>query len=370
MRKILLLSILQAVLAFSICAEAARKRNVAWPSEPVRIMVGWSAGGTSDVVTRALAGEMSKQLGRKIFVTNVTGALGAICGAQVAAGPADGHLLFGGAAVHGTWPILGHSRVSWTDFYAFLGVMYPTTIYVMQDAPWKTLADLIADIEVGPKGRFKYGHPGTGSNGNIFAALVLGAAGVEEKVVSIPYKGGREAGRYLLSKETQFASVSSGDLVDWAVAGRIRPLANLFHEDIVFEGITFPSIVTTYPKLKSYQAINPYIGIYVGRKTPPEIVTKIAETFAEAIRQKQFQKIAVKERAAVLMPLIGRAADEQMSKIESARGWALFELGVAPHSPAEFGVPKLEQWRWPPHARAAALQPWPAEVENISRAVP
>ncbi|MHC4507784.1 MAG: tripartite tricarboxylate transporter substrate binding protein [Planctomycetota bacterium] len=369
MKKIFLLSILQVVLAFSICAQGARKRDVAWPSKPIRILVGWSAGGTSDVVTRALAGEMSKQLGKKVLVTNVTGALGAIGGAQVAAGPADGHLLFGGAAVHGTWPILGHSSVSWTDFYAFLGVVYPTTIYVMEDAPWKTLADLIADIKAGPKGRFKYGHPGTGSNGDIFAALVLEAAGVKEKIVSIPYKGGREAGRYLLSQETQFASVSTGDLVDWAVAGRIRPLANLFHEDIVFEGITFPSIVTTYPKLKSYQAINPYIGIYVSRKTHPEVVTKIAETFAKAIRQKQFQQIAVKERAAVLMPLLGRASDEQMSKIESARGWALFELGVAPHSPSEFGVPKLNQWRWPPYPRAATLRPWPPEVENMPRAI-
>ena len=337
----------------------------AWPEKPIVVYVGWSAGGSSDVTTRAVAIEMERKLGQRILVTNVTGALGSIGATQVVKAPPDGYLWFGGGAVHGTWPILGHSDVSWNNFYAFLDVVFPTTIYVLKNAPWKTLPDLLADIKARPKGRFKFGHPGVGSNGSIFAGLVLEAAGVGGKAVSIPYKGGREAGRYLLSGETQFASVTIADLIDWAVAGRIRPLANLFNKELVFQDIKFPSVMELYPELEPFQAINPYYGIYIRRDTPEDIVTKIAEAFIYAVQQEGFREIAIKERAGILVPKLGRASDEQMSMIESARGWALFRLGVAPNDPSKFGVPELTGWKWPPHERAAKLRPWPKAVENM-----
>ena len=338
-----------------------------WPDTPIQVYVGWSAGGSSDVMTRALLREMEKTLGVKILVTNITGANGSIAAAQIAAAAPDGSHWLGGAAVHGTWPILGHSDVTWTDFYAFLSVVMPTTLYVRTDAPWKTLEELIADIQALPEGRLKYGHPGTGSNGYIFAEHLLGAAGLAGRARSIPYNGGREAGRYLLSGDVHFVAVTMADLADWATAGRVRPLANLFAEELTFEGIRYPAVTDFYPALKPYQAINPYNGIYLHRDTPDAIVVKVAEAFVYAVQQEGFHQMAVTERAAILSPKLGRDSDEQMSKVESARGWALFRLGVAPHNPADYGVPELEHWRWPPHERAATLKPWPQPVEAISQ---
>ena len=343
---------------------------VSWPDKPITVYVGWSAGGSSDVTTRALVLEMEKVLGEKVLVVNVTGALGSIAATQVVKARPDGYLWFGGGAVHGVWPVVGYSDVSWTDFYAFLNVVFPTTIYVLKDAPWQTIQELISDIRSDPEGRFKYGHPGAGSNGKIFAGLVLDAAGVAEKVRSIPYRGGREAGRFLLSGEMDFASVTMGDLTDWVVAGRIRPLANLFGEDIVFEGVRFTSILNLYPQLEPFQVINPYFGIYVRRDTPGDVITKVAEAFVFAIQQDVFRRIAIDERAGILLPKLGIASDRQMSRIESARGWALYQLGVAPNSPEEFGIPELKDWEWPPHKRAADLRPWPAEVDSLLEQFP
>ncbi|MBA7645974.1 hypothetical protein ES703_53735 [subsurface metagenome] len=336
-----------------------------WPRKPITVYVGWTAGGSSDVTTRALVLEMEKRLGKKILVTNITGAVGSIGATQVAKASPDGYFWFGGGAVHGTWPVLGYSDISWTDFYAFLDLVMPTTIYVLKKAPWNTIQELIADIKTSPKGHFKYGHPGAGSNGEIFGGLLLDMAGAAGKVRSIPYKGGREAGRYLLSGEMDFVSVTMGDLADWAVAGRIRPLTNLFSSETIFEGVRYPTITDIYPELEPYQAINPCYGVYVRRDTPAEIVTKIAEAFVYAIQQEAFIKIVIRERAGILMPRLGRASDEQMSRIESARGWALFELGVAPNNPSVFGVPRLSEWSWPPHQRAAGLRPWPEAVETM-----
>jgi tripartite-type tricarboxylate transporter receptor subunit TctC len=337
----------------------------AWPEKPITVYVGWSAGGSSDMTTRAVSAEMEKILGKRIIVTNVTGALGGIASSQVAKAPADGYLWFGGSAVHGTWPILGHAKVSWNDFYTYLSVVFPTTIYVKDDAPWKTLDEFIADIKDKPAGTFKFGSPGAGSNGAIFGGVLMEAAGIKEKVVSVPYKGGREAGRYLLSGDVNFVSVTMGDLADWAVAGRIRPLANLYNKVVEFEGVTFPPVTKQYPELEAHMAINPYFGVSCRRETPKEAVVKIAEAFAHAVQQPGFQKIAVKERAGVLAPKMGLASDKQLSKIESGRCWALKSLGIAKNDPEKFGIPKVTDWSWPPHDRAKNVKPWPSEVEEI-----
>jgi tripartite-type tricarboxylate transporter receptor subunit TctC len=367
-KKIMIFGILVLAIAITVSL-FFDSRASAWPTKPIAVYVGWSAGGASDVTSRAVALQMEKVLKQKILVTNVTGALGAIGAQQVAKAPADGYLWFGGAAVHGTWPVLGQAQISWNDFYAFLSVVFPTTIYVKADAPWKTLQEFIADIKASPPGKFKFGSPGAGSNGAIFGGLVMDTAGVMEKVQPVPYKGGREAGRYLLSGDVNFVSVTMGDLTDWAVAGRIRPLANLYNKEIEFEGVKFPPATAVYPDLEPFSAINPYFGIYARRDTPKDVVIKIAEAFASGVKQEGFQKIAVKERAGILAPLMGRASDEQMSRIESARCWSLWDLKIAKKDPATFGIPKPKDWSWPPHERAKAAKPWPAEVEAIFKKV-
>lgn len=336
-----------------------------WPERPIMAAAGWAAGGASDIVTRALAREMEEHLGQRITVTNITGALGSIGAQSVYDSPPDGYSWFGGAAVHGTWPVLGHADISWTEFYPFVAVVFPTTIYVRDDAPWQTLEELIADIEAGAAGSFSYGHPGAGSNGEIFASLVLEAAGVADKVDSIPYSGGREAGQFLVTGEIAFASVTMGDVTDWAVEGSIRPIANLYPEEIEFEGVTFPPVTAVYPELEPFAAINPYFGIYLHRETPEDVVVRVAEAFAHAVQQERFAQIAVHERAGVLDPAFGPAGDEILARVESARGWPLYETGVAPNNPADFEIPRVDAFTWPPHERAAKARPWPAAVEAI-----
>ena len=149
------------------------------------------------------------------------------------------------------------------------------------------------------------------------------------------------------------------------MAGRVKPLANLYSEDITFEGVTFPSAVKKFPSLEPFQAINPYFGIYIRRDTPAEAVEKIAEAFLWAIQQEGFKKVAVKQRAGVWAPLVGLASDKQMSRIEAARCTALWDLQIAKNDPAQFGIPKPADWSWPPHDRAVKATDWPANVETM-----
>jgi tripartite-type tricarboxylate transporter receptor subunit TctC len=336
----------------------------AWPEKTITAFCGWAAGGTSDIATRALALEMEKKLGVKITATNMLGALGSIGATHIAKSAPDGYTWFGGAAVHGTWPVLKHASISWTNFYAFLSNTTPTTIYVKNDAPWKTIEELLVEIKANP-GKLKYGHPGAGSNGRIFGDLVLKEAGLLGNVIVIPYKGGREAGKFLLAGDIHFASVSMGDVTDWAAGKLIRPIANLYNKPIIFEGVSFRPVTEVFPKLAFNIPINPFFGLYIHRNTPDDIVVKIAEAFLYAVGQERFKKTTVKERAMFIDPLIGIESDKMMSKVESARSWPLFELGVAPVDPSTLGIPKIEDWKWPPHERAKKIRPWPEKVEKM-----
>ena len=121
------------------------------PNRAINMIVGWTAGGTSDTTARALALEMSEYLGVPIQVTNVDGANGGIAGQRVADARPDGYTLFGGTQLHGTWKIMGQAKCSWEDFYPFTAGMGGTTIYVKGDSPYKDLMDLVEAIKKSDK---------------------------------------------------------------------------------------------------------------------------------------------------------------------------------------------------------------------------
>ena len=333
------------------------------PNRAINMIVGWTAGGTSDTTARGLAMEMSEYLGVPIQVTNVDGANGGMAGQRVADAKADGYTLFGGTQLHGTWKIMGQAKCSWEDFYVFTAGMGGTTIYVKGDSPYKDLTDLVEAIKKSDK-TVNYGTTSPGGNGAIFGAAFAQAAGIADKVREIPYKGGRDAGRYLLSGEVEFVSVSLGDISDWAEAGEVRPLANLYHKDYVWRGVTFPSIVNYYPKLAIYAAINPYWGFSVRRDVPTEVIEKLCEAFVYAVKQERFQK-AIESRGIIFAPMMGTAADQIVARVSSARGWPQYELGITENSPANWDIAPITEWTWPPHDRAANVRPWPASVEEM-----
>ncbi|MCR4425237.1 MAG: tripartite tricarboxylate transporter substrate binding protein [Firmicutes bacterium] len=355
-----------AVLLTLVLASALLNTSgyaASWPDRAITVILGWSAGGTSDTTVRAVVREMSEFLGKPIQVTNVDGANGGIAGQRVAQSRPDGYTFFGGAMVQGTWLVTKQAQVSWEDFYSFPAGMGGTTIYVRADSPYRDLNDLIAAIKKADK-PVRYGSTGAGGNGAIFAQAVVQAAGVADRTIEVPYNGGREAGRFLLSGAVEFCSVSLGDISDWAEAGQVRPLANLYPKDFHWRGVTFPTINRFYPQLEVYTAINPYWGIAVRRDTPPETVERIAEAFVYAVKHPRFQE-SLESRGIIVAPLMGVASDQAVSKVGSGRTWPQYELGIVSDSPAKFNIPRITEWSWPPNQAAAKIRPWPAKVEEL-----
>lgn len=329
-----------------------------WPRRPIEVVLGWSAGGTSDITVRALTREMSEFLGVEIRITNMEGANGGIAYTNVADGPADGYRWFGGAQVQATYPITQQARIGWETMYPFPAGMGATTIYVKSDSGFDTIEDLVAWINAQP-GTVNYGTTSRGGNGSIFGAAFAEAAGLTDKVTEIPYDGGREAGRYLVAGEVPFISVSLGDVADWAEEGSIKPLLNLYHEDVTWRGVTFPAVGNFYPELEIFTAINPYWGIAVPRDTPEPVLERIVEAFNYAVQQDRF-KASLEERGILVAPLTGPRADEAAALVGSGRGWAQYDLDIVELSPANFEIPRLANWQFPYNESSQNVRPWPA----------
>ena len=147
-------------------------------SRPIDIMLGWSAGRTSDTTVHALVPGI-RYLGVDIRVVNMEGANGGIAYQNVYSSAADGYRWFGGAEVQATYPITKQANVGWERFYAFPAGMGGTTIYVRSDSGYKTIEDLVDFIKRSPR-VVNYGTTSRGGNGHIF-----GEAFTEVRVLPI-----------------------------------------------------------------------------------------------------------------------------------------------------------------------------------------
>lgn len=353
-----LVAVVFLCLAGQVFAAGRAEEEVDWPRRPIEVVLGWSAGGTSDITVRALTREMSEFLGVDIRITNMEGANGGIAYTNVVDGPADGYRWFGGAQVQATYPVTEQARVGWEKTYPLPAGMGATTIYVRSDSGYDTIEDLVEAIRRSDS-VVNYGTTSRGGNGSIFGAAFAEAAGIADKVNEIPYDGGREAGRYLVAGEVPFISVSLGDVADWAEEGTLKPILNLYPEDVHWRGVTFPSVKHSFPELEIFTAINPYWGISVPRETPESIVARIVEAFEYAVEQERFKQ-ALDERGILVAPLTGSAADEAAALVGSGRGWAHYDLDMVERSPAMFDIPRLNEWTFPYSDATANIRPWPA----------
>ena len=176
-------------LAITVAAGvAATAASAEFPSKAVSIVVPFGAGGSTDLLTRALAVEMGRTLKQEVVVVNKAGGAGTIGTAEVAAAKNDGYTL--GMLPVGpltTQPHLRRLPYSAASFdYVCLVYSNPQALLVKKDSPYRTVTDFVADAKKHP-GKIKYGSSGAGSVTHI--AFVAFARGAGIDVVHVPHKG-------------------------------------------------------------------------------------------------------------------------------------------------------------------------------------
>jgi tripartite-type tricarboxylate transporter receptor subunit TctC len=240
----------------------------AWPERPVTLLVGFAPGGTMDLSARALARAAEKLLGKPVVVENKTGGTGPVALAALLSQKADGYTLC-------ATPSSVLIRVSQmqrvpfkplTGFRPILGFTTPQLgIVVKKDAPWKSMAALVAYAKKNP-GRLKYATTGVGSTTH--AAVEEVAAREKVRMVHVPYKGSIEALTALLGGHVDFASVTS-EFIPSVKAGQARLLVTM--------------------KEAGYDFTNDAVyAVVAPANLPPEIAGKMEDAFARAVRDREF----------------------------------------------------------------------------------
>ena len=196
-----------------------------WPNKPLRLVVPFAPGGSSEIVARAVAGEMAKTIGQNVFVDNKPGAAGNIAMQEVA-GSSDEHTLIlghiGTLAVNPfIFPKLPYDPIK--DFAPITLISKVPSLYVVHpDLPVKNLREFVAYAKARP-GQLNYGSAGNGSAGHLaFEYLKMVS---ETFMLHVPYRGTGPMLTDLMAGRLQAASVGAPALLQFIKAGKLRCIA-------------------------------------------------------------------------------------------------------------------------------------------------
>ena len=217
-----------AALALAACAALApvQAGAQAYPSRPVRIVVPYPAGGTTDIIARLAAAQLTERLGQPFVVDNRAGASGAIGSAAVAQAAPDGYtLVMGTASSHGINSAL-HKALPYDAVRDFAPVTVvastPNIIVVHPRVPAKTLAELLALARARP-GQVNFGSTSPGGSPHMSAELLKMMAAVD--MVHVPYKGASPMLTDLMGGQIQVGFDNLPSTIAFVRSGKLRALA-------------------------------------------------------------------------------------------------------------------------------------------------
>ena len=247
----------------------------AWPARPVRFIVPYPPGGSTDVAARAVADKLTRALGQQFIVDNRAGAGGAIGTTEVARAAPDGHTMLFVANQASTMHLV-MKNIQYDMVRDFAPVTQVTTqpmaIAVHRSLPVRNVRELVALAKARP-GQLSYAHSGVGGGQHMTGELLKKMAKID--MVGVPYKGGGQAVLDLVSGQVPVCVLGSTPLIPHHMSGRIRIIAFTSKERF----LAMPDIPTLhdsgYPGFDSIQ----WLGLLAPRGTAADIVQRLhAET--------------------------------------------------------------------------------------------
>jgi tripartite-type tricarboxylate transporter receptor subunit TctC len=198
----------------------------AYPDRPITLIVPWAAGGSTDILARALSEQLTKSMGQPVIVENRAGASGNVGSALVAKARPDGYtLLVGSMSTHAMNPALMPGMpFRGVDDFTPIAMMAQVinTLVVNPSLPVHNIRELVAYAKEHP-GRLNYASAGSGSTNHLSAVLFERAAGIE--MTHVPYKGGAPAVLDTVGNQTQVMFTAATQSLPHVKSGKLRLLA-------------------------------------------------------------------------------------------------------------------------------------------------
>jgi tripartite-type tricarboxylate transporter receptor subunit TctC len=278
----------KALLALALVACAPAFAQSDYPSKPIRLVVGFAAGGISDVLGRAIAIPLGKQLGQQVIVENKPGAGTTIAGDFIVKSPPDGYTLWlQDITTHAINANL-YARLPYDSMrdFSFVAMVAstPLMLVVHPSTPASNVRELIALLKSSP-GKYSYGSSGNGTIVHLSAEMLKSSAGVD--ALHVPYKGSNPATAAILGGEVTFVFSTMPPALANVKSGRLRALA-----------VTTPKRSGAAPEvptmieagLPSFDIVL-YSGILAPKGMDRALVRRINAEFARAVRAPEMQQV-------------------------------------------------------------------------------
>ena len=284
-RRLVRASVLGTVLG-PLALQPVVAQAVAYPNKPVRMLVGFAAGGATDLFARLVAQKLSERLGQQFVVENRPGAGGTIAGAAVARAPADGYTLGVISASHAIGATLYRSLPYDTlgDFVPVGTIATATNVLVVHPSmPVNSVAEYIALAKSKP-GTINLASAGTGSSSHLAGELFKSMAGIN--VLHVPYKGTGEALRDLISGQVESTVDAVSALLPHINSGALKAL-----------GVGDPRRMPKLPNVPTISeagvpgyAVFAWVGLVAPTGTPDNIVQKLNAELATLLKSPDAEK--------------------------------------------------------------------------------
>ncbi len=256
---------------------AAQAQATDWPSRSVTVIVGYAAGGNTDVMARMASKSLSEDLKQSFVVNNRIGAGGAIAAAHVAQAAPDGYTLFFAASPQiAIVPQIQKVNYDPRKDFAPVSVFGagPFILGISASIPARTLAEFVAYAKTR---KINYGSSGAGSVAHLAAALLVARAGLD--AVHVPFRGSGQVTAALLGGQIDMFFGNASDLVPQAENGKLTILGVATPQRMQ-QLPNVPTISETYPGM----SLTSWNGFLAPAKTPREIIDKLAKHVTAAAR--------------------------------------------------------------------------------------
>ncbi len=274
----------------SVLPLLANAQPTTWPEKQVTIVVPFPAGGSTDMVARAIALQMQNRFGQPFVVDNRPGATGTIGAGQVKRAPADGYTLL--VASLGSFVIAPHLQKATPydavkDFdYITIPVQAPNVLVASPGQKARSVADVIAALKANP-GKVSFASSGNGSSDHLSAELFWQQSGTQG--LHVPYKGGAPAINDLLGNQVDFSFQNVNAVLTQIKAGRLFPIAVSGQH----RSPALPNVPTLAEAGVAGAEVYSWQGLAAPKGLPPAVKEKLAAAAIAAINDPAVKKTMV-----------------------------------------------------------------------------
>jgi tripartite-type tricarboxylate transporter receptor subunit TctC len=291
------------ILPLALIAVSGAAFAQAFPSKPLRILVGFEAGGSTDITTRMIAAQMEKRLGQQVLVENRPGGSGSIAGRATVLAPPDGYtlLMASGTGFHEVF--LKENPIDSSKELAAIGISTSTAQYILvrSSLPVPSIKEYIAYAKANPN-KLNFGSPAPSQS--LVMAIFEAKTGTTS--TKVPYKGSGPVATAMLGEQVDVTASLLGPFLPAVQSGKIKLLV------ATRRSATFPDVPTGQDIGLSGWDISSNIGLWTARQTPDAIIRNLSTANAAAVQAPDVVAQLRKQDSAP----VGSTPEEQMQAFE------------------------------------------------------